>query len=95
MNTDKSKVISFILIVTAFIILLFNTGGATNKSNIPDITIKYGNLFFILSGIYSLQWMATDNNQKGWVILISASIQIFVALLHFYEHNLHISTNNT
>lgn len=26
MNTDKSKVIGFILIVTAFIIVLFNTG---------------------------------------------------------------------
>ena len=86
------KLISILLITLAFIILLYNK---TSTVDVSDITFKYGEIFFILSSIYSLRWLATNNYQRGWNYIILATVHVFVAYLHFYEHNLNILKTNT
>ena len=85
------KLISILLIALAFIILLYNK---TDTVEIPDITFKYGEIFFMLSGIYSIRWLATNNYQRGWIFIMLAIIEVFVAYLHFHEHNLNILKAN-
>jgi hypothetical protein len=92
---QRPMIVSFILIITAFIILLFNKEDLTNELDIPDITIKYGNIFFILSGMYSVRWLAKDNYQRGWVLLMVSLIQGYIAFLHFKEHKTFMASQPT
>jgi hypothetical protein len=85
------KLISIFLIALAFIILLYNK---TDTVEVPDITFKYGEIFFLISGIYSIRWLATNNYQRGWIFIILAIVEVFVACLHFNEHNLNILKTN-
>lgn len=80
-----NKTISYILFIIAFI-LLINT--KTQVNDIPDITIKYNEIFFLLSTLYAIRWLATDNYQRGLFYIVFALVNVYIAYLHFYEHNL-------
>lgn len=80
------RVISSILFIIAFIILILNK---TETNDIPDITIKYNEIFFLLSTLYAVRWLATDNYQRGLFYIIFSLVNIYIAYLHFYEHNLY------
>tara|TARA_Y100000389_G_scaffold166089_1_gene170642 strand:- start:69 stop:338 length:270 start_codon:yes stop_codon:yes gene_type:complete len=82
-----NKTISYILFIIAFILLIY-TKKQTQVNDIPDITIKYNEIFFLLSSLYAIRWLATDNYQRGVFYIVFSLLNVYIAHLHFYEHNL-------
>ena len=77
-------ILGYILIIVAVIIITLNN--EINLTNIPDITIKYNMIFFILSLLYAIRWIATDNLQRGVFYIIFSIINLYIGYLHIIEH---------
>lgn len=52
MSSNHYHVISAMLFDFAFIILVIN------KAEVPDITMKYSDFFFLLFTLYAVRWLA-------------------------------------
>ena len=87
---DIKKNIGIIAIIIGAV-LLYNSNGNNKIEDIPDITLKYSSLFFIVSFLWTIRWLGKNNLERGIIIIIVGLFELIIGSIYIKEH---IKINN-